>query len=495
MVKKKLSPSQVLDMDATALLEAYREGTVTPGEAVEIYIAQQIKANGRLNLVASCRHEAAQQEAAKCDEQLKKGKIKGKLFGIPMTMKEAFDVTGMRTTGALRHMKDRELSTTDAEAVKRLREEGAVILNKSNTPSLCFCQETNNNLFGRSNNPWNPECTTGGSSGGEAGLIAIGAAAAGFGSDIGGSIRIPSHFNGVVGFKAGAFRFPEQGHLPEVTVENQKRMLGFGPIVKSVRDAALIYSIIEPSFKVPASWQLPKKMKVVSFGSFHKTRCTAETMAALQKAQEALQESGAGVELQTEPPAFMKDVALFWQLVMSEDAAAGIRKWAYPHLKKGGVLDHVRIFFDFVKAKMGLKAMNHPFISWGILGAWLFSPNRKKRAEINEFLQTHLKEIEDLLGDNGVFVIPTYPSPAKKHNKIYWEIFSAMKTLRWVMPFIALPNAFGLPAIIVPCGRSEAGLPIGLQVVAKVGNEDLLFRVASYLESRLGGYRRCTDYD
>jgi len=100
-----------------------------------------------------------------------------------------------------------------------------------------------------------------------------------------------------------------------------------------------------------------------------------------------------------------------------------------------------------------------------------------------------------LLGDRGVFLIPTYPSPAKKHNKIYWEIFDIRKTFRWVLPFVALPNTFGLPAITVPCGQSADGLPIGLQVVSTVGNEDLLFRVASFLEARFGGYRRCTAHD
>ncbi len=494
MTEQNHSKTRVLDMDATDLLKAYKEGTIKPGEAVDTYIKHQERFNKTLNLVVETRYEAARQEAAQCDALVKKGKIKGKLFGIPMSMKEAFDVSGMHTTGGLTHYKDR-LRKTDAEVVKRLRAQGAIILNKTNTPSLCFCQETDNLLFGRSNNPWNPTYTTGGSSGGEAGVIAVGGAAAGFGSDIGGSIRFPSHFNGVVGLKAGAYRFPDEGHLPEVTIENQKRMLGFGPIVKSVRDAALFYSVIHPSFQPPTSWGLPKDLKVVSFGSFHKTRCTTETVEILQKAQEFLQESVDNLHLKTEPPEFMKDVPGIWQLIMSEDGAEGIRKLAYPHLKKGNLWDHLKILFDFFKPKIGIKAQNHPFISWGIFGAWLFTPNEKQKREINTFVQTHLKEIEQLLGPNGVFLTPTYPSPSKKHKKIYWEIFDIRKTYRWVLPFISLPNTFGLPAIIVPCGRSADGMPIGLQVATTVGNEALLFRVAKFLESQFGGYRRNIEYD
>ena len=103
--------------------------------------------------------------------------------------------------------------------------------------------------------------------------------------------------------------------------------------------------------------------------------------------------------------------------------------------------------------------------------------------------------MEDMLGSSGVFVIPTYPSPAKRHGKVYWEIFSIRKTFRWVLPFICLANVFGLPAIVVPCGRSQEGLPIGLQVVSTVGNERLVFQVAAFLESGFGGYRRNKSYD
>ena len=117
-------------------------------------------------------------------------------------MKESFHVEGMRTTGGLLNRKE-SIQDADAEVVRKLRNEGAIILGKTNTPALCFCQETDNKLYGRTNNPWDLTRTAGGSSGGEGVLIAIGGAAVGLGSDIGGSIRLPSHFNGVVGFKSG----------------------------------------------------------------------------------------------------------------------------------------------------------------------------------------------------------------------------------------------------------------------------------------------------
>lgn len=482
-------------MDATALTEAYKNGKTTPGEAVESYILHQQKFNPALNLVVEDRYKTARQEAKEKDGQLSNGKIKGKLFGVPISMKEAFDVEGMNTTGALSHYKNRKRETS-ATVVKRLQEEGAIILAKTNTPSLCFCQETDNLHFGRANNPWNPARTTGGSSGGEAGVMAVGGAAAGLGSDIGGSIRMPAHFNGVVGFKPGAEQFPSDGHLPHVTLENQVRMIGFGPIVKSVRDAALIYSVIHPEFQPPESWDLPVNLQVVSFDSCNRTRCSDETVNLMQQAREALKEKG--IRIRIDLPQLlpiMKEVALYWQLVMSEDGALGILKDAYPHLSKAGLISYIRVLLDWLKPKLGIKPFNHPYLSWGIFGAWLFKPGKKKLREIDTFIHNNLATIKEQLNSNGVFLVPVYPTPAKEHGGIYWDIFAINKPFRWNLPFISLANLFGLPSLVVPCGRSKEGMPIGLQVVSTIGNEALIFKVGAYLESVFGGYKRNTSFD
>ena len=474
----------VLSMDATSMLEAFKNKDLSPEQAVDIYIAQQEKLNPVLNLIVEDRYDEARQEAKEFTRKYSEGNAAGNLAGIPMSMKESFDVKGMHTTGGMVSHRD-NIALADAEAVSRLKTEGAVFLCKTNTPTLCFCQETDNNLFGRSNNPWNLDYTTGGSSGGEAALISVGGAAAGFGSDIGGSIRIPSHFNGVIGFKAGAFKFPDRGHFPSVEIESQKRLLGFGPIVKSVRDAVLIYSVIFPEFKHPESWELPDNLIAVTFDSFHKTQCTPETEEVLKRAQNAL--SANGVKIKLEVPALMNDVSEIWQLIMSEDKGKELVEIAYPGQPRGFLI-------DWLKAKLGLKAKHHPFLSWAMIGTNLFPPDTKQLEWINHSLTEGRLEMESLLGHNGVFVTPVYPSPAKKHGMIYAEIFSIMKTFRWVMPFTALGNAYGLPSIVVPCGWSNNGLPICLQVACLPGNEHTLFKVAHFLEKTFGGYTRNTVY-
>ena len=134
--------------------------------------------------------------------------------------------------------------SSDAEVVRRLKKEGAILLAKTNTPALCFCQETDNLLYGRTNNPWDLSKTAGGSSGGEGALIAAGGAAVGIGADIGGSIRFPAHFNGVIGFKSGMNQVPDEGLFPKLAHPLQQNMLGIGALSKSVADAQLIHEII-----------------------------------------------------------------------------------------------------------------------------------------------------------------------------------------------------------------------------------------------------------
>ncbi len=482
----KITRAQILGLDAMAVLAAYRAGTLKPSEAVEAYIAHQQRFNPRLNAITDERYVAARAEAANCDALLAAGKMTGALFGVPMSIKEAFDVPGLRSTGGLKRNKDNVVQTESPTAAK-LREAGAIILNKTNTPELCFCQETDNLLFGRTNNPWNLERTVGGSSGGEAALMAVGGAAAGYGSDIGGSIRIPSHFNGVVGFKPGSHRFLFGGHYPYYGTPNQDNMLGYGPIVKSVRDAALLYSVAFPEFAPPADWSLPADLQAVMFGSFHKTVCSPETTATLEKAQQAL--AGHGVALDRAAPAYVKDAPVIWQLVMAEDRSKRYMEVAYPGRSLGYII------YDYLRARLGFESDNHRWLSWAFVGTNLFPPNEKQNRWVQEELARDKQAIDDLLGDHGVFVTPAYPTPAKKHGEVYAEIMHVTKTYRWVLPFITLANAFGLPAIVVPCGRSADGLPIGLQVAGRVGHEQLVFRVAKFLEEQFGGWKRCTNYD
>ena len=232
-----------LDLDASELARMIASKEITSREVTESYINHIKKVNPSLNFLVEDRFMVALKEADEADRQLMENKIQGKLYGVPISMKESFHVDGMKTTGGLLNRRD-AIQNSDAELVKKLKDEGAIIVGKTNTPELCFCQETDNKLYGRTNNARDTSRTAGGSSGGEGVMISVGGAAAGIGSDIGGSIRFPSHFNGVIGFKSGNRQVSSVGSYPPESHLLQSRMLGIGPITKSVRDAKLLYNII-----------------------------------------------------------------------------------------------------------------------------------------------------------------------------------------------------------------------------------------------------------
>ena len=210
-------PQSLLDMDATRMAKQIASGQLSSVEATKVYMAHLNHINPNINCVVEDRFSEALKEAAFADQQLKAGEAKGRLFGVPFSMKESFHVEGMKITGGLVH-RNEIIANEDADVVAMLKAEGAIIIGKTNTPALCFCQESDNKLYGRTNNPWNIDKTAGGSSGGEGALMAVGGAAAGIGADIGGSIRFPSHFNGVIGFKSGNGRYPKRvaSHLSRI---------------------------------------------------------------------------------------------------------------------------------------------------------------------------------------------------------------------------------------------------------------------------------------
>jgi fatty acid amide hydrolase 2 len=461
-------------MDATEVAKSIASGKVTSRDAVEQYVAHINRINPLVNGLVEDRFAAALEEAEEVDRKIAQNETGGRLFGVPITIKEAFHVAGMQTTGGLLRRKG-FVQHKDAEVVRRLKAEGAIILGKTNTPELCFCQETDNKLYGRTNNPHDLKRTAGGSSGGEAAMIAVGAAAAGLGSDIGGSIRFPSHFNGVIGFKSGNGQVSAEGSYPPINHELQTRMLGIGPIVKTVRDARFLYNIVA---KAPAPRrQLGHfKFNVLPKTAYPLSPATAHLLDSIYS--DLLQEFDA----EREVPPYFEDSARIWQEIMSIDGAEGPKQEAFGG-KSGQPMQ------AYVKERMTGKADIHKYLSWALVGAGLFKPTPKRLKSIQKAIR-HGDHILDGYLHGHVLVMPVYHSGAPKHGMMYSEIFSIKKTYQVFMPYVAYANVWGLPALTVPVGIDENGMPVGVQLISKNGNEDVLFRLGEWLEARYGGYRR-----
>lgn len=466
----------LLDMDALTVAEKINSGEVTSLEVVQTYIEHLKNINPALNCLVEDRFESALQEARDADEGLKQKESTKKLHGVPISIKEAYHVAGMKTTGGLIHRKNQVIHT-DAEAVSRLKAEGAIILGKTNTPTLCFCQESVNKLYGRTHNPWDRSRTAGGSSGGEAALMAVGGAAAGLGSDIGGSIRFPAHFNGVISFKSGNRQVAQQGNFPFIEHPYQERMLGMGPITKTVQDNEALYQTIA---KAPAPDRDLSAFKITVLPRTLEYPLSEVTESLLEQIRASLSEDYA---TQQAVPPFFNDCALLWQEIMSIDGGDGVA-----HIAFGDRGDH-RIR-EYLKEKMTGQSEWHRYLTWALIGAKTFKPGKKRVKEISDLLDYGDTLLHHYL-DQRILIFPVYHRAAPRHGQVYNEIFSIRKTFLKYMPYIAYANVWGLPALTVPVGSDAHGMPIAVQLMSKNGNEDALFQLGKVIEERFRGYHRC----
>jgi fatty acid amide hydrolase len=229
-------------LSAVELARRIAHGEVSASEAVEAHIARIEEVNGQLNAVVVKRYDEARAEARAADEQRARGEPLGPLHGVPITIKEAFDLAGTPATYGITSRKDVR-ATADDIYVARLREAGAIILGKTNVSQLLLYIESDNPLYGRTNNPWDLARTPGGSSGGQAAIIAAGGSPLGLASDIGGSIRLPATFCGLAGMKPTTGRLDDPADFG-VSPGQRAIVSQVGALARSVDDVALALEIL-----------------------------------------------------------------------------------------------------------------------------------------------------------------------------------------------------------------------------------------------------------
>lgn len=474
---------ELLDLDAVAISQKIQSGKITIEKITSILIDHIKRVNGSLNAVVEERFNLALEEAKEKDRLVDQVDFnKQPLYGVPISIKESFNVKGMKTTGGIVHRKDLIMSK-DATIVKRLKDAGAIILAKTNTPSLNFCQETDNKLYGRTNNAWNKRKTAGGSSGGEGALIAVGGSPVGISSDIGGSIRLPSHFNGVTGFKAGMEQIAAEGYFPQVTNSLQQRMSTFGPIGKSVRDCEIVYQVIKNKEKNKHRG-LYKKIDIDILpvdNGFPLSKAIANKLIEIMDFLKPKYDSQWAI-----PPHF-NDSAQLWQEIMSIDGAKDFKKLAFN-------TDRVNIWKKYSMEKLFRRTNTHHYLSWALIGAHMFKPSTKRVKEVENTIKTGDKIIERHF-NNRILIMPVYHRSALKHGELFKEIFSINKSFLQYLPYITYANVWGLPSLTIPVGFDNKNLPFAIQLISANGNEASLFTIGKKIEAEFGGYKRSTLYD
>src|SRR5712691_11152753 len=297
---------------ATELAALIRSRAVSPVEVVEAHLNRIERINPSLNAIVTVAADAREQARA-AEAALTRGEI-GPLLGLPLTVKDTIDTRGLRTTSGSRLLAN-NIPERDATVVARLKAAGAITLGKTNTAEMAAYYETDNPVFGRTNNPHNPLMTPGGSSGGEAAAIAACLSPAGIGSDLAGSIRLPAHFCGIAGLKPTMGRVPADGHIPAV-IGPLSLGATIGPMARSVADLALLFGVIAdaaPSEMNHEQATALKGLRAAWYVSDGVAPVNEETARAVERAATVLGDAGLEVD-QDEPPGVSQGFGLWLEL-------------------------------------------------------------------------------------------------------------------------------------------------------------------------------------
>src|SRR5690349_1505645 len=315
----------VATWSATRLAEAIRTKELSSRELLDIYVDRIERLDPPINAVVTLDLDRARRDAAAADERTARGDALGPLHGLPVTIKDAIETEGIRSTGGAVELTD-HVPTDDAPAVARLKDAGAIVFGKTNAPRWSGDIETFNELFGGSSNPWNVDHITGGSSGGSAAAVAAGFTSFELGTDIGGSVRIPSHCCGVFGLKPSFGVVPQRGYLDQVgggTTDADVNV--FGPIARSADDLDLLIQVLAspapelaPAWRVelpPAEQQSLDQFRIGAW--FDAPDCTidSEYRAMLGATVDALSDAGAKVDEAHPPVDFAEQTGLFFRMV------------------------------------------------------------------------------------------------------------------------------------------------------------------------------------
>jgi Asp-tRNA(Asn)/Glu-tRNA(Gln) amidotransferase A subunit family amidase len=449
-----------------------REKKVSPVEVVNAHLEQVAALQPKLNAFVHLDVEGAREQARAAEAALMRRERVGPLHGVPLTIKSCIDAAGWPTPAGSLLRKD-YVPQVDAPLVARLRAAGAIVLGNTNTPEYLMAYETDNSLSGKTRNPWNLERSSGGSSGGEAAAIASGCSAGGVGSDGSGSIRVPAHFCGICGLKPTPGRIPVTGHFPEGG--GAFAWIGVvGPMARTVADVRALFEVMAGpdtgdslSAPVPVRAVKEKDVRGLRVGilvSDALGKATPETTLAVERAASLLSERGFLVERK---PLSGLDCAMeLWWYFFGPVIANIIRE---------GDLGQDEMMSPMLREYVALATAEMKLTYDGFLKAC--GERDRLRSQI-------LRQMEEVT----VLLSPVSAGPAFKHVEGNWRS-GAKENYRDTMRHSQWLNLAGFPGVAVPVGMSHEGLPIGVQVIGRPYEEELVLAVAEAIERGRGPWR------
>jgi amidase len=450
---------------ALQLEDELRARRLSSRELLGAYLTRIEQLGPPINAVVTLDRERAYAAAARADDAAARGNWLGPLHGLPITIKDAIEVAGVRSTGGATEL-TAHIPAVDAPSVARLKAAGAVVFGKTNVPRWSGDVQTFNDLFGTTNNPWSLDRIPGGSSGGPAAAVACGFTAFELGTDIGGSVRIPAHCCGVFGLKPSYGVISQRGYLDHVGGGHTDADINvFGPLARSADDLDLLLSVLAgPDSERALAWRLdlpaPRRIAAGDFrvGTWlDDAACPVDRdqLAVMRQAVDRVANAGARVEDTHPPVSFAEQVEVFMHLVgaavspsMPDDVAEG---------------------------------------SGGSHRSWLRADER--RAQLRGIWQEWFERYDAL-------ICPVMATPAFQHSQAGTfssrtiEINGTTRPYSDLVSWTGLIGVLGLPSAVPPIGRTAAGLPVGVQVVSPMFRDREAIRLAAILgELSAGGYQ------
>ncbi len=455
---------------ATELAASIRQKSLSPVEIVRAHLERIERLNPLLNAIVFPAADPLAQ-AREAEAAVMRGDELGPLHGVPYTLKDCIETAGLSMSLGSR-LYEGYVSERDAEVYTRLKAAGGILLGKTNMPEFALWWETDNDVFGPTRNPWNPERTAGGSSGGEAAAIAAGLSPLGLGTDLGGSIRAPASLCGIVGLKPTLGRIPYTGIEPQVL----HRAIHVGPMTRTVADAALAMAILAgpddvdlyaPRVPAPDYAKLdsePGDMRV-GWSPTAGVPVQPEVRRSVAAAAAALGETGMSTE-QVEIPALSdRDAGAVSRVIYTMEARR--------HL--GSII-------------AGHESELTPIIRSRFVDGDTYTLD--EYLDANQQWEELRLAVRDYFNRYDLFLCPTVPMTAFPHGqdefRIEGETLVGRHTLRLTLPW----DLTGSPAISVPFDWSAEGLPIGVQLVGRHFDELTLLRAARALEAAAPAARR-----
>ena len=465
--------NELIFLPAVLMAEQVRKKKISPVELVDAHLRQIERVNPKLNAFVQVDTERARQAAQEAEITVMREKKLGPLHGVPISIKSSLAVTGMLCESGTR-LRAGFVPAQDAPLVARLRAAGAIVLGVTNTPELLIAWETDNLLYGRTNNPWDLDRTPGGSSGGEAAAIAAGMSAGGVGSDGGGSIRVPAHFSGICGLKPTPGRIPATGHYP--VSAGPFALIGVvGPMARTVSDLKVLFEVMQGpdagdtcAAPVPLRWTSEDETRTLRVGYFEddgRTPVTPETRQAVRTAAEDLRSTG----FQVEPfqPEGLEEARQLWHTLFV--VAGGMLLRPMFKGRESDLSPMLKQFLEWSAAEPALTGEN-------LLDVWI------RRDELRARFLRQMQQYEILL-------CPAAAIPGFRHGERSWQVDGQTVNYLDAWSYAEFFNLLGNPAVVVPVGRSPEGQPIGVQIVGQPWEEEQALSVAAALEKRCGAWK------